>query len=349
MAGTVLARPVADDDDRPLGLAQQSAAACPRIRRRRDLARGDSPGRGAGLGVRGSGLGLHLVGEDQVRDAAVEDGALAGQVHQLGVAAVVQDGLRPLGHLAEGAHEIDLLERAGTEDLRVHLAGQGDGRSAVHVGVPQAGEQVGRAGAGDGEAGRRPAGELAVGAGRERRRALVPDPVVAQTPLGLLAPEGVGQPQVGVADHAEHVAHAPGDHRLGHHVGHGALVLRLLLEGHVHAVVALLDVEGLHAVVEAGRLARERVVVPAVPGAAQQAVLDGAFAQRAALVRALVVEGAELALDARHADRLQAAGDGLDASLGQLLQVEGLVPDELLLGGHGCSGCLVAQRAETPA
>ena len=42
----------------------------------------------------------------------------------------------------------------------------------------------------------------------------------------------------------------------------------------------------------AGRLASQRVVVPAVPRTAQQPVLDRALAERAALVRAFVGESA---------------------------------------------------------
>ena len=59
------------------------------------------------------------------------------------------------------------------------------------------------------------------------------------------------------------------------------------------AVVADLDREGARpVVVTAGRLARQRAVVVAVPRAAQPAVLDRPLAERPALVRAVVVERA---------------------------------------------------------
>ena len=126
----------------------------------RGLMRPSGPPAGALVG----GLqGLHLVGEDQVRDAAVQDRALARQVHELGVLRGVQHGLTPLRDLAEGGGQIDLLEGAGPEHLGVDLAGQGEDRRAVDVGVPQAGQQVGRAGAGDRQAGGGAARELAVG------------------------------------------------------------------------------------------------------------------------------------------------------------------------------------------
>ena len=51
----------------------------------------------------------------------------------------------------EGTVERNLLERAGSENLCVHLAGQSQDRRAIDVGVPETGDEVGRARAGDGE------------------------------------------------------------------------------------------------------------------------------------------------------------------------------------------------------
>src|SRR5689334_11380706 len=72
----------------------------------------------------------------------------------------------------------------------------------------------------------------------------------------------------------------------------------------VDAVGALLDRVGRDAVAEAlGWPAADRVVVVAVPRAAQPAVLDRALAQRAALVRAAVVQRAEAGPAAGQRDR----------------------------------------------
>ena len=120
------------------------------------------------------------------------------------------------------AAQVDLLERARAEHLGVDLAGQREHRRAVDLRVPQPGEQVGGARAGDRQARGGPAGELAVGGGGEGRGALVADADVGQLAGLLLAPQRVGEPEVGVADHAEDVLDAPVDHRLGHQVGDGA-------------------------------------------------------------------------------------------------------------------------------
>ena len=71
------------------------------------------------------GQGLDLVGEDQVRHAAVQDRALARQVHELGVLRRVQHGLAPLGNLSRMRPvQIDLLESARAEHLHVDLSGE---------------------------------------------------------------------------------------------------------------------------------------------------------------------------------------------------------------------------------
>ena len=77
-------------------------------------------------------------------------------------------------------------------------------------------------GPGDRQARGRSAGELAVGAGRERGRALVPDADVAQLAAFLGAAQRVGETEIGVADHAEDVRDAERDQRLDQHVGDGA-------------------------------------------------------------------------------------------------------------------------------
>ena len=183
--------------------------------------RRDAAGRAARRGALGRRQRLHLVGEDQVRDVAAQQRVLAREVHQLDRVGVVQHRLAPRGDRAERARQVDLLERARAEHLRVDLAGQREHRRAVDLRVPQPGEQVRGAGAGDRQARRGAAGELAVGGRRERRGALVADADVGQPPGLLLAAQRVGEAEVGVPDHPEDVLDAPVDHRLGHHVGDG--------------------------------------------------------------------------------------------------------------------------------
>ena len=227
------------------------------------------------------------------------------------------------GDVAEHRGQVDVLERAAAQHLRGHLPGDREHRRPVETRVVEAGEQVRRARPGDREARRRAPGELAVRRGRERRRALVPDPDVADlaAPLGLA--QRVGEPEVGVPDHAEHGVDAPRHQRLHQHVGDAARAFDNIGQRHVGAVGALLDRERDRRVAEPlRRPAGRRVVVVAVPRTAQQPVLDRALAQRAALVGTVVVQRADppAAAGDRHAatvdDRGMHAtlvGDGVDA------------------------------------
>ena len=111
--------------------------------------------------------------------------------------------------VGERRAQVEVLERAAAEHLGRHLARHRDDRGPVDLRVVQPGEQVGRAGPGDAEACGGPTGELAVRGCREGGGALVADADVLQPARLLEAPEGVGEPQVRVADHAEHRVDAP--------------------------------------------------------------------------------------------------------------------------------------------
>jgi hypothetical protein len=66
---------------------------------------------------------------------------------------------------------------------------------------------------------------------------------------------GVGETEVGVADHAEHVRDAPVDHRLGHEVA-DRVDVRRILDADEHLAVTDLERVRRRLVVEAGRGAR---------------------------------------------------------------------------------------------
>lgn len=270
---------------------------------------------------------LNLVREDQVRDAAIEDRTLAGEIDQLRMFAGVEDGLAPLGDLAEGGREIDFLKGAGAEYLGVDLAGERQHGCSVDVGVPESGQEVGRAGTCDGEASRRSSGELPVCRGRKRGCALVANAVVGKVPGLGLAPQSVRQAEVRMTHHAPDVPDAPGDHSLDHDVRDRSHVHLLLIKPHVDAVVSDLDRERTHTIIETGSLAGQGIEVPAVPRAAQQAVFDRALSEWPALMRAAIVEGTVLALEVGDADRLMAAGDGRDPALGEFVGLEDLEPN----------------------
>ena len=311
----VAAGPVADDDHRPLGGAEQLDGPG-----QLGFGRGDLAGRhpsepGPRRGRGDAGQLLDLVGEDEVGDVALHHGVLHGQGGQLGGVLGAEDGLAPRRHRLEGGGEVDLLERPRPDDLRLHLAGEGHDRHPVDLGVPQAGEQVGGAGAGDGEAGRGPARHLGVAGGGEGARPLVADADVGDAPVLLRPAQGVGQAQVGVADHAEDGVEAP----LAQHVDH-LVHERDVVLGHrqldPQAVVApVLHRVGRGPVLEPGRrLAGGGVVLVGVPRADDVAVGDLAVAQGTALVGAVVVEGAVAGGGAGQADGPAGGDDGRDPS-----------------------------------
>ena len=178
-----------------------------------------------------------------------------------------------------------------------------------------------------------PAGQLAVGRSSEARRSLVANAVEGKSAHLFLPPQSVRQTQVGVAHHAEDLLDAPGGHRLGHHVGDCANVRRLRVEPNIYPVLADLDGKRLHAIVVASRrLARRRIEIPPVPWATQEAVLDGALAQGAPLVRTAIVEGAIPAFVASHAHRSTAACHRLYAAIRELIRAQRLLPN--LFGSH---------------
>ena len=271
------------------------------------------------------GKGLHLVGEDQVRGALLEDRVLAGEGHQLGVLGGLEHRLGPAGDLSERGMEIDFLECSRPEDLCVDLTGQRQHGRAVDVRVPQPGQKVGRARPGDRQARRRPAGQLAVSGRCERRGALVADADVRQLPRLFPAPQRVGEPEVRVPDHPEDVAHAPVDHRLGHHVADRADVLGLRLDADVDAVVSDLDRERRHAVAER-RAAVQRAVVIPVPRAAEHSFLDRPLPERASLVRAAVAERGIAPVVVRHGKAVRAGRHRLHAPFREFVQGEHAMP-----------------------
>ena len=279
-----------------------------------------------------------------MRDVAAQQRVLAREVHQLDRVGVAQHRLAPGRDRAERARQVDLLERAGAEHLRVDLAGEREDRRAIDLRVPQPGEEVGGARSGDREAGGGPAGELAVGGGGERRGALVADADVGEPPGLLLAAQRVGEAEVGVPDHAEDVLDAPVDHRLGHQVRDGRDV-RVVLHADEHLAVADLERIGRRLVVEAGRGAVERAVVKPVPRAAQQPVLDRALAERAALVRAVVVERGELPVVVDERDALVTGRDGRDATFRQLVGCQDPVP----LHAHASASLRVVKNSSAAA
>ena len=88
---------------------------------------------------------LYLVGQHEVGDTALHERVLAREAHQLAVVGVALHRLRVERDVGERGGEIEVLERAAPAHLRRNLARDREHRSAVDLGVVEAGEQVGRA------------------------------------------------------------------------------------------------------------------------------------------------------------------------------------------------------------
>ncbi len=273
---------------------------------------------------------LDLIGQHQVRHPPSVDRVLHRQRCQLGVVRCAVRGRLPIRHVGERRLQIQVLEGATTELVRRHLTRDRQRGSSVDLGVVQPGEQVGGARSGDGETGGRPARQLAEGRSGERGSTLVADPHVGDVAAQFGLSECIGKPQIRVTHHPEHVGHTPGDEGLHHDIGGAAGFLGTRGQPNEHPVAPDLGGETRGRIGEPlGGFAGEWVVVVAVPGTTQPAVLDGTLTQGAALVRAAVVQRAVLVAAARERQRPAIDGDGAHPSVGQLIEVRNAVPVEV--------------------
>ncbi len=128
------------------------------------------PARGARAAPRDPGSSCTSSGRIRWATSRLTIGVLHRQRRELGGVRRRQHGLAPLGDGVERRRERQLLERARAEHLRLHLARQGEDRNPVDLGVPEPGQQVGRAGSRDREARGRAARELRVAATPRTRR-----------------------------------------------------------------------------------------------------------------------------------------------------------------------------------
>ena len=96
---------------------------------------------------------------------------------------------------------------------------------------------------------------------------------------------------------------------------------------HVDAVVAYVDRERLGPVDETRRRgAIDRAIVVAVPRTPQPTVLDGSFTQRAALMRAMVVERAVASVAMGERERAVSGLHRLHTTVGQLIEISDPMP-----------------------
>ena len=187
---------VTDNDNWPLGPGEQLHRPIDRLLGRGDLEWSDPALGSTSLRPVVCGHLGHLVWENDLRDAAVEDGALAREVDELGMLAVREGGLLPLRHLSKSSLQINLLESTRPEDLGLNLSSQRDHRRAIDIGVPQPGQKICRAGAGNRQAGGRAPGQFAVCRTGEGRRTFMANSVVTDVALLLLDSKSIGESEI---------------------------------------------------------------------------------------------------------------------------------------------------------
>ncbi len=197
------------------------------------------------------------------------------------------------GDVGERGAEVEVLERASSHHLRRHLTGDGQRRRAVDLGVVEPGEQVGRAGPGDREAGRRTARELAERRRSERRGTLVAHADEREV-AAFLRRDASRRRSRGSSDRpcrtrgsrpTRPSCRPARPTRSARGTGSGGSATYTPSPRTSTAKQA-------GASVKPGRWgAGGGVVVVAVPRATQVPALDRPFAERASLVRAVVVEG----------------------------------------------------------
>ena len=146
---------------------------------------------------------------------------------------------------------------------------------------------------------------------------LVSDADKCQVPGALGSMHGIGEAEIRVTNHPEHVSDPPSHHGLDHDVRHGAFVRQWRFNLDVHAVTAHFDWKTGRPITEArGRFPVERVVVVAVPGAAQPPPLDRSFTEWATLVGTVVVEGSVAAATVSQRQAAMARHHGLYPTFG---------------------------------
>ena len=133
-------------------------------------------------------------------------GQLERLAHDLGDVVRMVERLRPLGDRPVHGDRIHVLVALLVEALGIGLAEDADQRRAVHVGVGDASDQVGRARPERAEADAGLAGQPAIGVGHERRGLLV----AAQHELDLAIHQGNHHVGILLARNAEDVGHALG-------------------------------------------------------------------------------------------------------------------------------------------
>src|SRR5581483_8649626 len=202
--GAAPGHPLADHDQRPLGALQH-------IERLLDRGRvGLHAWRLRHALLLLHALVVHLAGDRVAGKVEVDGAGAAVDCAAYGLLDVVGDARRALdavGILAERPrrlHLVRLLEGAHAVLEAIVGAAEQDHRPAVAPGVGEAGDRVDHAGAGDDEAGLRPAGEVA-GRLRGVTRGLLVAHAVELDPLTL---GGEGDRHHGDADDAEHILHA---------------------------------------------------------------------------------------------------------------------------------------------
>ena len=219
-AGELVPAASAEDRQRPLGAGQELAESD------HVIGAGMRLHRAVGAGLRGRDpVTQHVLGQGQHHRPHAPGGRhMEGAADELGDALGTVDLCHPLGHLAEHAAEVDLLEGLALDHLAADLADEEDHRGRVLEGDVHAGGGVGGARPTGDEADTGPARQLAIGIGHHRRPALLA--ADGQGDLRRIV-ERVERRQIALAGHAEGMIGALRPERIDQDLPAGSEVLAI--------------------------------------------------------------------------------------------------------------------------
>ena len=159
-------------------------------------------------------------------------------------------------------------------------------------------------------------------------------PKVAQVSVFCLAAERVSQTKVGVPNHPPDLSNSPVDQALCHEVADRVDVSLFILKSYIYPIIANFNWVNFDTVIETWCLPGERVVVPAMPRAPQEAVLDRALSERSSLMGTAIIKGSILTLVVSDTESLMLKSNRFNSTLWEFTVIQYFEPRYRFFWGH---------------
>ena len=153
---------IANNDHWPLGLGEQVACFFKSRRRRANTEIGHTPFWFVCFGIFSRRCRLHIVRENQMADAALDDCGLDRLRHEQ---RMIRAGMHRFGKLCDafkGRFQINVLKGVHTDHLILNLPGERERRRAIDFRIPEASQKICRPRPGNGQRGGRMSGQFAI-------------------------------------------------------------------------------------------------------------------------------------------------------------------------------------------